>query len=458
MSKIFTGMKKRLRYIFFIAALTAGGIIICQLYWVYFNYQTARTNFIQTATVSLWQSVDSCLLAQNALPSSLNEEKPSLTFMMTRSANLDSSGRDSSHRPPGPTFSVELFTVGLDEDQVPGVKTLVARLFSQRAKKPLNLDTLSRFFQQELLRNGIKDAFDLTIEKNKKKILPGQIAAMVNFNKEPAIVKAELKNRSAFFFRMNFVPALVSTLLILLSAGSLFYMGRIIKRQMQLDTMKTDFTNNIIHELRTPLTILRSSNEAMASFGAAYDEGSLMRYLGINTLVIDDLDKNIERILDFSRSEQGKRLPVLETIDLLPVLHQVQLRFSQVNNASITIITDEEPFEVVTDPFMLGIILSNLVDNAIKYSPQEAKIGVYAGRDGQSWQLQVSDQGMGIPGSSLPYIFDKFYRVPTGDVHEIKGYGIGLAYVKQLVTDLKGKIEVASEPGQGTVFTITFYS
>jgi len=457
MSKIFTGMKKRVRYIFLIAALTASGIIICQLYWVYFNYQTAKANFIQTATVSLWQSIDSCMLAQNVLPPSLDEENPSLTFMMTKSANLSSNARDSSHRPANTTYSMRLFTVTMDGYQAAGVKTLLARLFSQQAQKPLNLDTLTHYFGQVLLRNGIKEEFDLTMERNKK-IVPGQIAALLNFDKMPTIVKAELKNPNAFFFRMNFVPALVSTLLILLSAASLLYMGRIIKRQMQLDTMKTDFVNNTIHELRTPLTILRSSNEAMASFGAAYDEASLMRYLGINTLVIDDLDKNIERILDFSQLEQGKRLPVLETIDLVPVLQQVQLRFSQVNNASIIITTEEEPFEVTTDRSMFGIILSNLLDNAIKYSPEDAKIGVYARRGEQSWQLEVSDEGMGIPRLALPYIFDKFYRVPTGDLHEIKGYGIGLAYVKQLVTDLKGKIEVASEPGKGTVFTLTFYS
>jgi signal transduction histidine kinase len=408
--------------------------------------------------MSLRQSIDSCLLGQNSLPSSLVNKNPSLTFMMTQTAKVASTSRDSSHRGADSSFSVQLFTVGVDEDQLPGVKALVARLFSLQANKPLNLDTLTRFFQQELLRNGIRETFNLTIEQNKRDILPGQIAAVVHFNKEPAIVKAELKNQHAFFFRMNFMPALVSTLLILLSAGSLLYMGRIIKRQMQLDTMKTDFTNNIIHELRTPLSILRSSNEALASFGAAQDEASLMRYLGINTLVIDDLDKNIDRVLDFSRSEQGKRLPVLETIDLVPVLRQAQLRFSQVNNATITIITDEEPLVVVTDVFMFGIILSNLLDNAIKYSAEEANIGIYAERGEQSWQLQVRDQGMGIPGSSLPYIFDKFYRVPTGDVHEIKGYGIGLAYVKRLVTDLKGKIEVASVPGKGTVFTLTFYS
>lgn len=451
-------MKKRLQLIFFIAAFTASGIILCQLYWVYFNYKTARTNFNQMATLSLRQSIDSCLLGQDTLPASLADAKPSLTFMMTRKVNLMKPvTHDSSGRPKAPTFTMQLNTVEINEDQLPGVRTLVARLFSQTTNKALSLDKLNHFFQQELLRNGIKEAFTLTIERSGRAILPGEIAASVSLNKQPAIVKAEVKNKNGFFLRMNFLPALVSTILIVLSAGSLFYMGRIIKRQMKLDSMKTDFINNVIHELRTPLTILKSSNEALSNFGAAGDEKSLKRYLGINTVVIEDLDKNIERILDFSRAEQGVRPPVPETIDLVPVLQAAQLRFSQINNASVSIVTDEEPFNVSTDPGMFNIILTNLLDNAIKYSPQQPNVTVTASRSRQNWQLQVSDQGIGIPRPLLPYIFDKFYRVPTGDLHDIKGYGIGLTYIKQLVTDLNGKIEVTSEPGKGTTFTITFY-
>lgn len=451
-------MKKRLHYIFFIAAFTAGGIILCQLYWVYFNYKTGRSNFSQMATLSLRQSIDSCLLGQDTLPASLADKKPTLTFMMTQKANvMRAAARDSTGRPPQPTYSMELHTVEINEDQLPGVRTLVARLFSQRTNKALSLDKLSRFFEKELLRNGITEAFVLSTERSNRTILPGEIAASLTLNKAPVIVKAELKNRNAFFLRINFLPALVSTLLIVLSAGSLYYMGRIIKRQMQLDNMKSDFMNNVVHELRTPLTILKSSNEALSGFGAADDAESLKRYLGINTLVIEDLDTNIERILDFSRAEQGRRLPQPETTDLVPVLQQAQLRFSQVNNASITVVTGEAPFTVITDREMLGIILTNLLDNAIKYSLQQPVIHIAVSRSHHKWQLEVSDQGMGIPGEFLPYIFDKFYRVPTGDLHDIKGYGIGLTYVKQLVTDLNGKIEAASKPGKGTTFTITFY-
>ncbi len=132
---MFTGMKKRLRYVFFIAAFTAVASLSASFIGFILIIKQPGANFMQTATVSLWQSIDSCMLAQNALPSSLDEEKPSLTFMMTKSANLSSKARDSSHRPADTTYSVRLFTVNMDGYQAAGVKTLLARLFSQQGPK-----------------------------------------------------------------------------------------------------------------------------------------------------------------------------------------------------------------------------------------------------------------------------------------------------------------------------------
>jgi two-component system phosphate regulon sensor histidine kinase PhoR len=106
----------------------------------------------------------------------------------------------------------------------------------------------------------------------------------------------------------NISPALVSLLLILLSGGSLFYMGIIIKRQMQLDGIKNDFINNITHELRTPITILKSSNEALSQFGAAADPERLARYLNINAAVLNTLEASVDRVLEITGYEQGVKL------------------------------------------------------------------------------------------------------------------------------------------------------
>jgi len=207
--------------------------------------------------------------------------------------------------------------------------------------------------------------------------------------------------------------------------------------------------------LRTPITILKTSNEALASFGAAEDTASLNRYLRINASVLDQLDTDIERILQFNRSQEEKQLPVYEAVALRKAVLNIAQRFEMNENLDIRVVIDAA-FEVITDPYMMDTILVNLIDNAIKYSTGRAKIEISAKGLSQNWQLEVRDQGQGIPGADLPYIFDRFYRVSTGDLHEVKGYGIGLTYVRQLVASLDGHIKACSEPGKGTTFKLTF--
>jgi len=447
-------MKTRLNYIFLMAALTAGGIIMCQFYWLYYNYKTARTNFIQTANYALRNSLDQYQLSQNALPTSLNHRQPSFTFFMRTIPAQDPIALDTPNAIR--RFTAEFTTVSVDSNQLPQVKALVARLISQQKHKAIHLDTLNSIFQYELARNNITDKFRLSVERNSIIIQPGKIGSVVNFYKDPMLITAELQNPSAFFLRNNFVPALVSSLLIILSAGSLFYMGRVIKRQALLDTMKTDFINNITHELRTPITILKSSNEALAKFGAAEEVESLNRHLTINSNVLDGLEASVERILEFSRSEQDKLSANYDTVNLAALISEVAERFSLLDQAKIKINLQPVAFEVVSDRYMLEIILTNLLDNAIKYSPGEANILIKATMAASNWTLEIVDKGLGIEKSKLPYIFDKFYRVDTGDVQDVKGYGIGLAYVEQLLKVLQAKIDVFSEPGHGTTFIITF--
>lgn len=451
--RYFTPVKKRLQFVFWIAAVTACGIILCQLYWVYFNYKTRKDNFIQTANYALRQSIDQYQLAQNKLPTSLKHKNPTLTFFMRTLPDNDPMALDTPDSKR--RFSAEFATVAVDRQHLSEVKTLVSRLLSQQKHLPLNLDTLSRIFNRQLRRNDLTQEFRLYADKDQKSVTAGQVAATVSFYKDPVLIRAEMVGGHHYLMISNFLPALVSSLMVMLSAGSLYYMSRIIKRQMTLDTMKTDFINNITHELRTPVTILKSSNEALASFGAADDPESLSRYLRMNASVLDTLDTDIERILEFSRSEERKQNPVYEKVMLLDAVRRVARRFEMTDNLRLQIEIDSS-LEIPTDPHMLGVILVNLLDNAIKYSPGGAVIKITAEEHPQSWQLAVRDQGQGIPGPDLPYIFEKFYRVSTGDLHEVKGYGIGLAYVRQLVTSLEGSIRVYSELGSGTTFKLKF--
>lgn len=444
-------VKKRSRHIFWLAGVAASLILICQWYWVYYNYRTAKANFVATANYALRQSIDRYQLAQNKLPTSLEYLKPSLTFMVRTLPNQDPLALDT----PGSKrrFSAEFSTVAIDQLHLPELRALVARLLSQQQHRPLHLDMLARIFRQELLKNNIREEFRLTMEHGAAPA-NGGINTPVNFYKDPVLVRAELVHPVRFLLRQNAGAAGVSTLLIVLSACSIFYMGRVIRRQEKLDDLKTSFINNISHELKTPLSILRTANEALSSFGAADDPESLQRYLSINAGVIDSMDSNIDRLLELNRDSRLQ--PQWQAIDLPALLENLIGRLAADDQPPVRMDIPQGMAEVFSDPYMLEVILLNLLDNALKYAGPEAQIIVRVKQQGQSWQLVVSDDGPGIAAAYLPYIFDRFYRVPTGNLHEVPGYGIGLAHVKDLVTALIGRISVKSTFGRGTEFVINF--
>nr|WP_249665413.1 HAMP domain-containing sensor histidine kinase [Mucilaginibacter sp. Bleaf8] len=233
-------------------------------------------------------------------------------------------------------------------------------------------------------------------------------------------------------------------------------MGVIIRRQLKLDRLKNDFISNITHELRTPLTILRSTNEAIARFNVATDPEKLARYTGINADIINKLDGHVERIMDISMIDRDLNTKETQAVDLNTLLENLFRHFQAIENNQITLNFRGPKQLVNTDPYKLETILSNLLDNALKYAGPEASIFLEAVIGHRSWQLIVSDTGVGISAEDLPYIFDRFFRVNNGDLHDVKGYGLGLSQVKSMVEALNGNIKANSKIGRGTTFIITF--
>jgi two-component system phosphate regulon sensor histidine kinase PhoR len=272
-------------------------LVICELYWVYINYRHARSNFFDTSSLALQKSVDRYYLGLNQLPISLKDvRKPTLTYLLTDF--LDSTAKREKKTKLAKKTRLSFQSVSIEKPNLQDFKGLMARLISQSKNQQLNLDTLDLIFHHELARRGISERFTLSLQKMNNHLDSWEISTIIHFSNGAKRITGTLEDRSAYFLRTNLGPGLVSIALIMMSLGSLFYMNYILRRHIQLDIMKTSFTNNIIHELRTPLSILRSTNEALADFGAAKDEQSLMRYLGINKVVIEDLNNNIERILE----------------------------------------------------------------------------------------------------------------------------------------------------------------
>jgi two-component system phosphate regulon sensor histidine kinase PhoR len=450
-------MRKRFLFIFFIALLTACGIIIFQLYWVYNTYKAGESNLNKTLTGALEKSIESYELQENQLPASLKYKAPSLSvFMRTHpDKHLPDSIR-SALKNAKETFTVEYKNMLITSDELPMVKIMLARLLAQQLGKPINMNLLAKIYSGELTKLNIDLPFRLILLQGHTTVQPSHIGAYLSFLKSPTVIEAVFDNVDRLLITRNILPAAVSFLLILLSAGSLFYMGYIIRRQIQLDDMKNDFINNVTHELRTPISILKTSNEALTSFGAAEDPERSARYLRINHMVLEKLDANVERILDIIQYEQGVKPAKYESIDLKEVINATLRMFAVNEHAEISYLYEADNGLVYTDSYMIGAIVSNLVENAIKYGRESVTVEIKVVDTNTGWQLAVKDNGRGIDESRLPFIFDKFYRVQEGDLYEVKGYGLGLSYVKQLVSTLKGEITVDSKKGVGTTFKINF--
>lgn len=244
-----------------------------------------------------------------------------------------------------------------------------------------------------------------------------------------------------------------SALIALLLTFGFWYLLHVILRLRTIEEMKDDFTNNMTHELKTPIAIAYAANDSLLQFPDPGDEERTRKYL---TAALDQLSKLaglVENILAMSMERRKNLTMSKENISLRPflttVIEQQKLRADKPCEISLEC---PENAAVEADPTHFSNIVGNLIENSIKYSTEEVVITVRA--DGSS--ISVIDNGIGIPEKFLPDIFKKFYRVPHGNRTEVRGYGIGLYYVKTIVEKHGWSISVESKPGKGSIFTIKF--
>lgn len=246
---------------------------------------------------------------------------------------------------------------------------------------------------------------------------------------------------------------LSSAALIILLAIAFRYLFRTVARLRTIEEMKEDFVSNMTHELKTPIAIAYSANDALLHYDADSDPARRREYLGIANRQLRRLSQLVESILSVSLERRRNPTLRMEPIELRPLIDEVASAQSLRTDKEIDITVGIPDHIVVTaDRSHLTNVIGNLIDNAIKYSGSSVSITI----SGDVGSLSVADNGIGIPSDSIPYLFDKFYRVPHGNVHDVKGYGIGLYYVRTILTRMGWSIGVSSREGQGTVFTITY--
>jgi two-component system phosphate regulon sensor histidine kinase PhoR len=228
-----------------------------------------------------------------------------------------------------------------------------------------------------------------------------------------------------------------------------------VTERRRLDQVRRDFVANASHELRTPLTSIRGFVEALED-GAAADPPTAERFLGKIHTHADRMGALVEDLLELSRLESGERPPVREPVDVAEVAEDVAASFAELaERKGLTLECRHQPAPAVTtDGDRVRRILENLVENAIKYTPEGGVRLETGGRDGGGARVTVSDDGPGIAPEHLPRIFERFYRVDKARSRDLGGTGLGLAIVKHLAESIGATVGVASDVGRGTRFTV----
>ena len=257
---------------------------------------------------------------------------------------------------------------------------------------------------------------------------------------------------------------IIITVFLLMIAFSLafWYLFHTVSRLRTIEEMKDDFVSNMTHELKTPIAIAYSANDALLNYDTDNNPAKKEKYLTIANKQLKRLGELVENILAMSMERRKTMKLKPEEIRLQPFIEEIASAQRMRCNKDITInVNVNEDIAVEADKIHFANVLNNLIDNAIKYSCDASGKPITGDNvmitiTGDDKDISIADNGIGIPSKSIPYLFNKFYRVPHGNRQDVRGYGIGLYYVKSMVDKMGWSIVVRSKEGEGSIFTIKF--
>jgi two-component system phosphate regulon sensor histidine kinase PhoR len=238
-----------------------------------------------------------------------------------------------------------------------------------------------------------------------------------------------------------------------------WYTIQVIYRQKQLSEMKNDFINNMTHEFKTPIATISLAADSIGSPMVVSNPDKIKRFVDIIRQENRRMNSQVERVLQMALIDKKDFEIKVDDINMHEVIQQAVDNFSlqvEKRDGSLRVDFQAENPVIEGDFTHIASIIHNLLDNANKYSPEKPDIIVSTRNVPMGLEITVQDHGQGISKEARKHIFDKFYRVHTGDIHDVKGFGLGLSYVKAIMTAHKGLVDVKSEPGKGSSFILTF--
>ncbi len=237
------------------------------------------------------------------------------------------------------------------------------------------------------------------------------------------------------------------------------YTIQVIFQQKKLSEMKTDFINNMTHEFKTPIATISLAADSIISPLVSGNPDKINRFAGIIKQENKRMNSQVEKVLQMAVIDKQNFNLKLTNLDMHEIIRQAVRNASlQVEQKQGTVTADlqAKKYMIQGDLTHVSNIINNLLDNANKYSPEKPEISVRTRNVTTGLEVIVRDKGIGMSKEARKHIFDRFYRVHTGNLHDVKGFGLGLSYVKAMMTAHKGRINVKSEPGKGSSFILVF--
>lgn len=437
----------RINAVIILGVISLSSILLVQLLWV------RKTIEIQSTSIAIQQKSDSL---------NLKEFSEQTSLALRNVLNIISSAIEDS------------------SDQYGAIKQLNVNQFKVdiiQELDPYYLETLLKkaLYNQNIHEDftfGIYDCFtnQLTFSKLYK-FTDDSLYTLVN-NNIIGLDSARLKLKNDGHYFTVFFPNVqnklpqntvflspwiyISTIVFLVLIFFGFSLATIIK-QKRLSEVITDFINNMTHELKTPIATISLSSEMIMRLDLDDDLEKAKKYAGIIFKENKRLETQVERVLNISTLDTENTTLNKKSLDFHELLAEVKdtFDFNQLaNGGKILIENNASVFTIQADPIHITNVVYNLLDNAVKYSTTKPVISITTKNERNHLVIEIKDNGIGIRKEDLKMIFDKFYRVSTGNIHDIKGFGLGLFYVKLIINEHNGSIDVKSKLGEGSTFTI----
>jgi signal transduction histidine kinase len=269
--------------------------------------------------------------------------------------------------------------------------------------------------------------------------------------------RAVFRNSQHVIIKGMLTTLSLSLLLIIFTIYCFFYIIKTIREQRKLAELKDDFINNMTHELKTPIATISVAIEGLQKFNALNDAEKTRRYLQTSKNELARLNDLVTKVLNMAAYENKEIELVKEPVNIDELINEVidSEKVKSDKKVRFTYLNKDNLGTVNADKLHFRNVLVNLVDNAVKYAKEPVDVEITCYRSGNYACFSIKDSGPGIPAALLGQIFDKFYRVPTGNLHNVKGTGLGLSYVKYIVEAHGGTVSVKSEINTGSEFIVS---